>query len=64
MAEALPLVIGIAGLGGLVFTALRYRRDDTTALVAQQSTIVHDIQALNTELRTALDECREAAGVR
>jgi hypothetical protein len=50
------LAIGVAGLGGLVFTALRYRRDDTTAIVQQQSTILHDMQALNAELRVRVDE--------
>ena len=36
---ALPLVIGILGVGGLIFTALRFRRDDTTAVVTQQAQI-------------------------
>lgn len=56
LGDALALVIGVAGLGGLVFTALRYRRDDTTAIVQQQSTILHDMQALNSELRSRVDE--------
>jgi hypothetical protein len=56
LADALALAIGVAGLGGLVFTALRYRRDDTTAIVQQQSTILHDMQALNAELRVRVDE--------
>ena len=64
IADALALAIGVAGLGGLVFTALRYRRDDTTAIVGQQSTIVHDIQALNGELRLALEDCEKRAGRR
>jgi uncharacterized protein YbjT (DUF2867 family) len=56
LGDALALVIGVAGLGGLVFTALRYRRDDTTAIVQQQSTILHDMQALNSELRMRVSE--------
>ena len=61
VADAVALVIGIAGLGGLVFTALRYRRDDTTAIVTQQSTIVHDMETLTAGLRAALADCEEHA---
>ena len=57
VADALGLIIGIAGLGGLIFTALRYRRDDTTAIVGQQSTVLHDFEALNAELRHQLEDC-------
>lgn len=55
---ALPLVIGIVGLGGLIFTALRYRRDDTTAIVSQQDTIFAEMRALNAELRETTDRLR------
>jgi uncharacterized coiled-coil DUF342 family protein len=48
----LSIAIGLIGLGGLVFTALRFRRDDTTAIVTQQSTLMDDMKALNDELRT------------
>ena len=58
-ATALPLVIGIVGLGGLVFTALRFRRDDTTAIVSQQDTIFTELRALNDELRQTVDRLRE-----
>lgn len=61
IAEAVALVIGIAGLGGLLFTALSWRRNDTTAIVNQQSVIVHDMQALTAELRSALADCEERA---
>ena len=61
IAEAVALVIGIAGLGGLLFTALSWRRNDTTAIVNQQSVIVHDMQALTAELRAALADCEERA---
>jgi hypothetical protein len=49
----ITLAIGILGLGGLVFTALRFRRDDTTAIVSQQDTILSDMKALNEEFRQA-----------
>lgn len=52
------LVIGVIGLGGLVFTALRFRRDDTTAIVTQQSAIFDDLKKLNEELRATSDGLR------
>jgi predicted nucleic acid-binding Zn-ribbon protein len=52
-APYLSLIIGIAGLAGIIFTALRYRRDDTTALIGQQDTIVSEMRALNEENRQA-----------
>lgn len=55
---ALPLVIGIVGLGGLVFTALRFRRDDTSAIVSQQDTIFAEMRTLNAELRETTDRLR------
>jgi hypothetical protein len=55
---ALPLVIGIVGLGGLVFTALRFRRDDTSAIVGQQDTIFAEMRSLNAELRETTDRLR------
>jgi hypothetical protein len=33
-----------------------FAADDTTAIVQQQSTILHDMQALNAELRVRVDE--------
>ena len=58
VANAVAIVIGLAGLSGCIFTALRYRRDDTTAIVNQQSTILHDMQAVNFELREQVKELR------
>lgn len=58
LVTALPLVIGIVGLGGLVFTALRFRRDDTSAIVTQQDTIFAEMRALNAELRETTDRLR------
>lgn len=58
LATALPLVIGLMGLGGLVFTALRFRRDDTTAVVDQQAKITAEMKTLNDELRLTADQLR------
>jgi uncharacterized coiled-coil DUF342 family protein len=55
----IPLVIGIFGVAGLIFTALKYNRDDTTAVVNQQSTILGEMKTLNDELRTRTTELRE-----
>jgi vacuolar-type H+-ATPase subunit I/STV1 len=59
LATALPLVIGLMGLGGLVFTALRFRRDDTTAVIDQQSKITAEMKTLSDEQRAHLAEVRE-----
>lgn len=47
----ITLFIGVVGLVGLIFTALRFRRDDTTAVVTQQQAIVAGMKTLNEELR-------------
>jgi vacuolar-type H+-ATPase subunit I/STV1 len=56
--EALPLIIGLFGVAGLVFTALKYNRDDTTSVLAQQSTIVGEMKTLNDELRVTTADLR------
>lgn len=56
--EAITIVIGVMGLGGVVFTALKYNRDDTTAIVGQQSTILHDMSQLNEELHKSVQDLR------
>lgn len=56
---ALPIIIGIIGLGGLIFTAMRFRRDDTTQVVAQQAQITAEMKTLNDELRQTVDRLRD-----
>jgi hypothetical protein len=56
--QLVSLAIGVAGVAGLIFTALRWRRDDTTAVLAQQDTIVKEMTTLNAELRVQRDEER------
>lgn len=55
---ALPIIIGIMGLGGLVFTAMRFGRDDTTQVVVQQAQITAEMKTLNDELRQTVDRLR------
>lgn len=62
MAELAALLIGVLGVAGLVFTALKYNRDDTTAIVNQQSVIVGEMKTLNDELRTTVGSLREENG--
>lgn len=57
--QVLALIIGLVGLAGVIFTALRFRRDDTTAVVTQQSIIVNDMKAINDELRTTAASLKE-----
>lgn len=58
-APYLSIIIGISGLAGIIFTAMRYRRDDTTAIVGQQDTIVNEMKVLNEENRQAAAILRE-----
>lgn len=58
-APYLSIVLGICGLGGLIFTALRWRRDDTGSLVGQQDTILNEMKVLNEENRLAAARLRE-----
>ena len=57
--QVLALIIGLVGLAGVIFTALRYNRDDTTAVVTQQSVIVNDMKTINDELRTTAASLKE-----
>lgn len=57
-AGAISLIIGLIGLAGIIFTALRFRRDDTTAIVTQQSTITSEMKTLNDELRITVEQLR------
>lgn len=61
VAEWVSVAIGILGLAGIIFTALKFNRDDSTAVVTQQSQVVNDMHTLNSDLRTALAECRAEA---
>ena len=54
----IAIVVGLTGLSGCVWAGLRFRRDDTTAIVNQQTQVVTSMQALNTELRLALEDCK------
>lgn len=58
IASLLALAIGVIGLAGVVFTALKFRRDDTSAVVAQQSQITAEMKTLNDELRTSSSTLR------
>lgn len=59
VAGLFALVVGMLGLGSIVFAALRYNRDDTTQIVNQQSTLLGNIKTLNDELRTTVEKLRE-----
>lgn len=57
--EVVSLIIGVLGVAGLVFTALKYNRDDTTAVLGQQNTIVSEMKTLMDELRAENTRLRE-----
>ena len=58
-AQLITLGIAVLGLGGLIFTALKFNRDDTTSILTQQDTIVGEMRLLNEELRTSTSSLRE-----
>lgn len=58
-ASTLAIATGILGLAGIVFTALKFNRDDTTAVVAQQTQILANMKLLNDELRTSVEGLRQ-----
>ena len=58
-AQLVALGIGVLGVAGIIFTALRYNRDDTTAIINQQATITAEMKTLNDELRLTVARLRE-----
>lgn len=50
--------MGILGAAGLVFTALKFNRDDTSAVVTQQTQILGNMRDLNAELRETATSLR------
>ena len=54
----LAIVTGLCGLAGLVYTALSWRRNDTKAVVDQQSAVLHDMATLNDDLRSTVTDLR------
>ena len=54
----IAIVTGILGLAGIVFTALKFNRDDTTSIVSQQSGVLKDMATLNDDLRATVSDLR------
>lgn len=54
----LPALTVAAGLMAAIFTALRFNRDDATAVVNQQKNVLDSMKSLNDELQEALDRTR------
>lgn len=59
VAQLVALAIGLLGVAGVIFTALKYNRDDTTAVLGQQNVILGEMKTLNDELRTTAAALRE-----
>ena len=55
----LPALTVSGGLAAAIFTALRFNRDDATAIVNQQKQVLDSMKALNDELGEALDRSRQ-----
>lgn len=54
----LPLLTACGGLSAAIFAALRFNRDDATAIVNQQKEVLAGMKGLNDELQEALDRER------
>lgn len=51
----IPIVLGVTGIGGGLWTAVNWRRDDTGKVVAQTQEVVTMLRALISELDKALE---------
>ena len=58
IAELITIGLALLGLSGVIFTALSFRRNDTTAIVSQQDAIFNEMKTINDELRLQRDEAR------
>lgn len=54
-----PILLALAGVAGAIFAALRFNREDASAVVAQQSTVLSDMRTLNAEIATSASRIRE-----
>ena len=64
-APVLSLAIGLFGICGVIFTALKYNRDDSRSVVEQQNIVLNDMKTVNDELRAAATDLRaERDGLR
>lgn len=55
-ATALPITLGIIGLAGVIFTALKFNSDRATASVDQASAVLADMRQLNDALHTRIND--------
>ena len=58
IAALVTLGIAVLSLGGIIVTAMKYNRDDTTAIVGQQTQILENMHTLNDELRIRSDSLK------
>lgn len=58
----LPALTVSGALAAAIFTALRFNRDDATAVVNQQKLLLDGMRDLNAELQGALDRSRAECG--
>lgn len=57
----LPALTASAALAAAIFTALRFNRDDATAIVNQHKVVLEGMRGLNDELEAALERARVRA---
>ena len=54
----IPALTASGALSAAIFTALRFNRDDATAVVNQQKEVLASMKALNDDLQESLDRAR------
>jgi len=59
----IPILAAVGALAGVLLTALKFRRDDATAAIAQHSTIVQDMGRLSDQIAKTLERCQERCAV-
>lgn len=61
--QGISVIIGIIGLGAIIFAALRFGREDTKMLAGTATELVTGMQSVNESIKAQRDEAiaREAA---
>jgi hypothetical protein len=57
--QGVSIIVGIIGLGALIFAALRFGREDTKMLAGTATELVVGMQSVNTSIRQQRDEAME-----
>lgn len=59
LTQGISIIIGIIGLGAIVFAALRFGREDTKMLAGTATELVTGMQSVNESIKAQRDEAVE-----